>query len=37
MLRAYEVIVYQVTMGAVMGMLIGYAARKSLRFAHDRQ
>jgi len=33
----YEVIVYQVILGAVMGVLIGYIARKSLRWAHDRQ
>jgi NhaP-type Na+/H+ or K+/H+ antiporter len=33
----YEVIVYQVILGAVMGVFIGIVARKSLRWAHDKQ
>jgi NhaP-type Na+/H+ or K+/H+ antiporter len=35
--RMYEVVIYQVLLGAVLGVLIGFAARKSLRWAHDRQ
>jgi NhaP-type Na+/H+ or K+/H+ antiporter len=35
--RMYEVIVYQVILGAVMGVFIGIVARKSLRWAHDKQ
>ena len=33
----YEVIVYQVILGAVLGVLIGIVARKCLRWAHDKQ
>lgn len=35
--RMYEVVVYQVLLGATLGVMIGYAAMKLLRWAHDRQ
>jgi len=33
----YEVVVYQVMLGAVMGIIIGFSARKGIKWAHDRQ
>jgi NhaP-type Na+/H+ or K+/H+ antiporter len=33
----YEVVLYQVVLGVVMGVMIGFSARKSLKWAHDRQ
>lgn len=35
--RMYEVVIYQVLLGAVLGVIIGFAARRALRWAHDRQ